>query len=179
MRYLTHAILHHCEENPHRAVRDSFGLDSAACWCSLLTSPALPAAHSLANVPAAILHHHHSIKKRETNRLTLHPEFSFENVILTGAATLANSESYEGIELRDLSRRRPHSHSTRASAPPSPAPSLPAQSPAWPTPPPPAAHRRLHNHNHPQHNHPIPLNNLPRLPATSNNPPPPPTTPSQ
>lgn len=170
MRYLAHAVLHHRETYRHRAVRESFGLDSAACWCGLLTLPASPAAHALATAATA-LQLVNGARRKRPERLTLHPEFSWEFVVRASDNTSTVDASIESIELRNLTHSPSHSrspsHSTSASDPPSPA----LQSPSWPTPPPLAVHK--------QHNlqPPIPLNNLPPIPMP--NPTPlPQTTPS-
>ena len=48
MRYATHLLLARSEvEIPRRAIRDSFGLGSAGCWCCVLTSPIVPTSHQL------------------------------------------------------------------------------------------------------------------------------------
>lgn len=172
MRYLTHIVLHRPDSHPHREVRDSFGLDSAACFCGVLTSPAVPAAYALAKA-AAILHPRRLLtRKPSTNTLTLHPEFSLEDVSPAGTgsnASLSARESLGGIELRDLAHSRSRSPSaTSGNAASSLAASPPPPSSTWLTPPPPALHPSK-PHNPPT----SPLNNLPPLPPN------PPTIPSQ
>ena len=168
MKYLTHTVLHH---QPQRALRDSFGLDSAACWCVWLTSPATPAARLLAKATPLQHSHECQTKQPKSSQLALHPEFSFENVVRTGNNDSSTaSESIEGIQLRDLAHSRSPSHSTSgtpASDPPSPSPAH--KSPTWLTPPPPP----IHNPSHSKHRPPIPLNNLPPLPPTPTSTPPP------
>lgn len=64
MKYLTHMVLfqlsREVKPNSKRERRDSFGLDSASCWCcALTTSPPAIASSHVKSAPAASQQNHH------------------------------------------------------------------------------------------------------------------------
>ena len=106
MRYLTHEFLRALseEKNPgtRRSVRNSFGLDSACCWCCFLTSLARHTSH-------LELVKHTGIAKEEPRPNALFSEIATvaaDTAPHQRAASSSNSdgsESSSNIELQNIS----------------------------------------------------------------------------
>ena len=149
MRYLTHCLLH--QQIPRRGRRDSFGLDSARCWCCFLTSlrakPQANVAQSDAiaskvvatNLTPAITSHHR-IDRSSPTPITAKREPSIELSILTSPSHPSSPETHTS------SLSYP---STATSLSPADSPPPPPCQPTLPTPPPKAHCRKTTLHSPP------------------------------
>ena len=145
MRYLTHSLLH--QQTPGRGCRDSFGLDSACCWCCFLTSLRVKSPVNVA-LPDATT--------STVVATSLTPAIASHRRINHDSRAPAAAEREPSIELSDLSSPSPPSspetHTSSLSSPSSAtslsaadSPPPPPCQPTLPTPPP-KAHCRTNLH---------------------------------